>query len=256
MPETLNLHLNRDGIIEPATQMALIINSVAALTLAALETADMNNLPSLGSFHVRPAPETEEKRREQCTHWVLNKGIEDIAAAVRSSLEEALLFISVGKLSGNVQTFGEFEGAVLDIRHRAQALNFPGLLKEVEAGLSADLTMKDEMKSLQRVRNCLVHRRGIVGVTDCDEGTTELVVKLPYLRFAADIDGQLEDLTFGTPLIKDTMIVVKLEVRERRFALGSQVQFSKQEFNEITSACWHFANEIAAKLPHYPTPAT
>lgn len=247
----IKITLNRDGIIQPATSTMLTVNSSAAVAIRALETADMNDLPWLGSFRVEPELNTEDLRRAQCLQWILTKGIEDIAGAVRSALEEAFLYISIGELAGTAKTWGQFEEGRAAALKKRQTLNFPDLLAAVEGKLTGELSMKEEMKSLQRVRNCLVHRNRIVGPSDCDSGTEVLTARLPYLQFTADLDGESKELAAGMFFPGGTEITIKLAKKDRVFPLGSVISFEVEDFNEITASCFYFATDVANKLPQY-----
>src|ERR1700720_1112195 len=68
------------------------------------------------------------------------------------------------------------------IRKPAASWPFPKLLAHVNAGLTSPLEFEREFLSIQRVRNCLEHRGGIVRKQDLDDQAAALTLSFPRLK--------------------------------------------------------------------------
>ncbi|WP_206637212.1 hypothetical protein [Mesorhizobium sp. M6A.T.Cr.TU.017.01.1.1] len=148
-----------------------------------------------------------------------------------------------------VETWGEFEDIYLAAEKKASSLNFPDLLLAVQAQLATKLDFFEEYRSLQRARNCLEHRNGVVGHIDCDEGEGALSLKLPRLKCFTVSDGEEIEVHKNQYFEKGGTIKIKRDLRIRVFALGETVSFTAEEFSEIAMALRLFVADIAPKLP-------
>lgn len=199
---------------------------------------------------------TAPERYALYENWLLSKGFHELARGVHETLEEGLLFIEILKYRPTQTTWAEFQAHIAQIRSRAGRLPFPALLAEVNAGLTSPMAFDDDFKSLQKVRNCLEHRAGIVGAIDVDE-RQHLVLMLPRLKMFYLKDGNEVELEVGAIIDRYehpemVEILIKRETRTRSYALGEKVRFDASEFHEIAFACHLFASDLAAKLPAKP----
>ena len=160
-------------------------------------------------------------------------------------LEEAFLYLGAYKTLGAVITWGD----VLEMRRVASAYSFPDLLRKVDEGLPSPLIFTAEMLSLQKVRNCLEHRGGIVGDKDLD-ASGKLKLVLPRWAFFAKEDSGDVEIYPDYRAKKDTALVMKRVSREREYALGDRIAFTPQEFTEIAHSCWLLSQDLGQKSPH------
>jgi hypothetical protein len=203
------------------------------------------------------------ERREAFKNWVLSKGFQDLARGVRTTLEEAVLYLRTAAMKHGPTTLAKVEADIAEIRARAGAMRFPQLLEEVNPGLREPMAFEVEFRSLQKVRNCLEHRGGRVGRTDVETGTESLTLSFPrlklfYLRGDEEvevapgeaIDTQAPDNPFGGQT--EVPIYFKRVTRNRTYGLGEAVKITASDFFEIAMACHFFAADLAAKLPILP----
>ncbi len=206
---------------------------------------------------------TDQERRETYQNWVLSKGFQDLARGVRETLEEAVFFLTMIKRKPGVTTIADLESEMQVIRAGAAKLQFPKLLAEVNAGLNEPMAFESEFASLQKVRNCLEHRGGLVGERDVDPTTGFMTLNFPRLRmFYKRADQEIEqapgeainthDATnpFGSG--EEVPIFMDRVNRSRQYALHDPVTISPSDFFEIAMACHLFASDVAAKLPTLP----
>src|SRR5947209_6054074 len=123
---------------------------------------------------------TSAQRRAMYENWLLTRGFQDLARGIRESLEEAALFLSLVVKSNTVSTIQQLESEIVRSRKRASKLQFPELMVEINARLATLLAFGAEFLSIQKVRNCLEHRGGVVGVQDAD---ADGILRLSFPRF-------------------------------------------------------------------------
>jgi hypothetical protein len=103
---------------------------------------------------------------------------------------------------------------------------------------------------LQKVRNCLEHRNGVVGTEDVDSQSGELKLSFPRLRFSAQAEGKEEiEVNVGSYIEKDSVIKAGFVSEVRSFKLGEKVLITFKDFSDVGWGCWAFADELGKKLP-------
>jgi hypothetical protein len=190
----------------PAQLAAKEVYQIFSLAYAALQVADPKDIPSVPGeivqHHMDILGRTELEEKASINRRLTAMCISDLARGLRQSLEDAATYIDMLETPANAFRDGikeqsehamvsSIEAAVLAhqqvVRQRAQAMRHPQLVAKVVKGLKAPLSWTPELTSFQKVRNCLEHRGGIVGLQDLDE-TNLLTLRLPYLK--VDIVGQ------------------------------------------------------------------
>lgn len=144
-----------------------------------------------------------------------------------------------------------------EMRKRALRLSFPDLLTKVNSQLTSPLQFAQEFTSIQRVRNCLEHRDGMVRKQDLDDIGNMLTLSFPrlklfYMREREEIElaeGERVDDQRGEPSVQ---ILGRLVTRTKTYCLGDRVMFTGSEFTEIAMACCFFGQQLAASLPGLP----
>ena len=99
------------------------------------------------------------------------------------------------------------------------------------------------LMSLNKARNCLTHRRGMVGRTDCNLRDSLRVNWVGADIFVQTPSGERLILEEGLYLREGGDVMLQFLERERLFPLGSVVRFSPKELAEI---CWFFIREAQA----------
>lgn len=78
-------------------------------------------------------------------------------------------------------TILEFEQHIEKLCSKFHSKNFPEKLKTIKDDLSLSASL-DTLSQLNKVRNCLEHRAGIVSATDCDPSKNYMSIKFRYPR--------------------------------------------------------------------------
>jgi len=225
---------------------------VVSIGADALQRADFANLPKMEevffSMQFSGPVEDQEARRAQHLNWLFAKGFQELARGIRQSLEEAYLYVTLIKTPNGLTTLAAVQKTIADARSRANELYFPDLLSAVGDGLRERLSFASEFLSLQKVRNCLEHRNGIVGAADV-RGDKALRLTLPRLGVFLRQGGQEVEVERDALVEKGGELLIKRVSREREYALGQAIAFSPADFHEIAGGCYLFANDLATKLP-------
>lgn len=110
----------------------------------------------------------------------------------------------------------------------------------------------DHLVSLWGARNCLSHRRGIVGQADVrDAEHLEVKWMALDLFFKEDKDGSEHPLVPGLNTKGGGVAYVRVAERVRRYGLGDQVVFSPHDLNEIFWSCLRASDQIIASLRQF-----
>lgn len=142
------------------------------------------------------------------------------------------------------------------IRQRAQAMRHPQLVDKVVKGLWAPLSWTPELSSFQKLRNCLEHRGGIVGLLDVDV-TNTMTLRLPYLKVdIVGVSGAVRPFEIGMALREPSQFMVEVAVKTVTFQLGETIEIEPKRLGEMAFACWLFAADIVDKLVPEGAPST
>jgi len=257
-PPHITLVLQPDGVIAPTLRVLQQTVEVVSFSLSALENADLSQPPKFeGSrFQFLVGGDVPAAvRKESYTNWLLSKGFQDLARGIRLSLEEALLYNSIVELARtdlpNIKTWEALQDRMQQFRKRADEANFPDLLAQVNKGLTAPLHFESQFLSLQKVRNCLEHRDGVVADKDVDPDTKVLRLALPRIKLFIEKEGKEIEIDKGSLVEANTAMGMKNVIQEQEFKLGERITFKAEEFHDIGYGYWLIASDLASKLPKF-----
>jgi hypothetical protein len=247
----VRLTLNPQAVVRPALLALRNTMEVVATCLPAIDS--VKSVPQLGTqgleFRFEPqSPQNIEERRPVYRHWLLSKAFHELARGVKQSLQEAYFYIEVLTLRG-ATTMGALHARLDELRAKANDLDFPTAMKRVNARLPKALHFEREFLSLNKTRNCLEHRNGVVGDPDVDKSTRTLNLALPRMKVFFVQDREEIELARGQYFERDTQILMKRVTEETVYKIGDEINFTVEEFNRIGFACWMFTNDLGSKLP-------
>ncbi len=90
-------------------------------------------------------------------------------------------------------TILSFERYIDDLCKRFHKRNFPDKLAVITKDLGLKLSL-ETLVQINRVRNCLEHRAGIVSQADCDPGKNYISINFRYLKIVSP-DGEMSPLS-------------------------------------------------------------
>jgi hypothetical protein len=186
-----------------------------------------------------------KEAKQNFQRWIEGNGLRELNESFTVFLDAihwaCMMIARPGPLSQpfpHVKLQKKFEKAGLDQK-----------LRDLEKDYGVISKYKDGLLTLNRARNCLTHRRGIVGHDDLEKGESHLVVK--WYGF----DGIVSDASGNTKILQPvlprmTISEVKLIVVERSksFKLGEVIAFSTHDLAEICSNYWNETNALHAAV--------
>lgn len=224
-----------------------IYNAIQAFQLQDVKPLPTDSLPMM--FDDGQVVLVQPNQKELTMNWIMRKAFEDFINAIFKSLKEAFKFVKFLDycLKGEYQ--GPFEKTLKELEEIERDSDqdaFPKLIEKIEKLLKKGnvLEFKEEILSMNKVRNCLVHRDGTVKTKDTNNQEKSLLV----LKFVSNnsyvkIDEEFERLTFERRkkevLVKEQIFKELKEVRE--FKIGEEVHFDINDFNGISYCCYKFA---------------
>lgn len=130
--------------------------------------------------------------------WVIRKAFEDFINGLTKSLKEANKIIKTLILSEKPKysmTKEEIENGLRKINAEIESLHFPKLIEFIENYIGHPLPFREEIISINQIRNCLVHRDGLVSVKDVNNNN-ELELKWISLKWYTKINEVSTEITY------------------------------------------------------------
>ena len=174
--EQQTLTFNLDVIFEPASTGISRAYVFVGLAVNALGDSRLTNfhLPGKGQFRFvpdAPSPEVVEGYEQEFAHWVVANALREITEAFGITLDRLFEACLIADYAVNRRT-----GSHISALNEFQRAGVSGKLKRLQETFGIKSGVSDEFRSLTQARNCLSHRRGIVGAEDCtDTSKTKLV---------------------------------------------------------------------------------
>lgn len=252
----VQVNLNGNGVVAPVFRAVRDSLEVLGFALDAIEKADLAKVPPIPSGMMgfglsSPEPVDLVERKGTYTNWLLSKAFQDLARSVNEALQEAYFYVEMLALPGGTMTWGEFQKLMKRIRTTANKMHFPELLKHVGDRLNMPLNFAEEYSSLQKVRNCLEHRAGVVSERDLD-ANGKLKLRFPtYEVFIKGGDGTEVVIAQQEEIFVEAGGVVGFRVSrvEKEYKLGERVVLTPFDFARIAQGCLAFCADLGGKLP-------
>jgi hypothetical protein len=234
--------------LDPQRLASIIDNAVVATSevvnfyFNALANADLARPAEAADARYRfRAPEiAAAERRAMHESWILAKAFQELLRAVRHSLEEAYLFVSLLTGKYKIKSSATFAEFLSPFRSKAASLRFPALLDEVNSKLDPKIDFSAAYVSLQSARNCLEHRDGVVSKVDTHGGETFTIrvprMKIFYLHNGTEVEVEAGHRVDPADDRAEVDVFMRLETGERSTHVGERLAFTLAEFNEIAFA--------------------
>lgn len=211
-----------------------------------------DGLPLFIDDYKKPLANNEIK--ENTLNWLFQKAFEEIIIGLTPSLIEAFKVLKVRDLYLTNNTYENTEAlnqVLSRIDIEAHKMHFPGLIAKIESYLGHILVFSEEILSINQVRNCLVHRQGIVSEKDLNDKDSEtLNLKWQSLNYY-EIKGE-EKILLDYRTRKNGIKVQNLHIEPndnlKQFKLKSKVSIDINEFNGISVTCTKFAHALYDKI--------
>lgn len=258
---TFTLRLNLDGPVGVLQRALRRSMDLVAFGLAAADSMSIEDerpplpdaFPEISFGEPMPVAEL----RDEFKAWTLAGGLRECIEGVELFLQEVHLLCLAHRLfqpSARVVQGSEIHRLLeqLDLdKVTFSTLNVAKKLKELTAARPG-LIEKERRKAiftLNSLRNCLVHRRGIVQAGDCGkDGTLRVRWRKVEALIQAD-DGTEQPVPGpGTVVEKEGHFALRFRFEERVFQMGERVSVTAQEFQSIAWTVFEFALDTRANF--------
>lgn len=189
-------------------------------------------------------PENIEEFKAEFKRWVIGNGLRELIEVFHIFLDhvfEVCLFAFIKKGKANGEDFDEKvkEFTRHDLRDK---------LKTLKKDFSVEPNFPDQLKTINKARTCLTHRRGIVGKKDITMGD-QLVLRWRALNFYFEKDSgekQAVDLPLDEPQLFEGPGDLKVGFTEKQlgFKMGTQVEIQPNILAELCLAVLNSSKEI------------
>lgn len=256
----LHVAVNLDALLgELQTSLQTTINLVAlSLQSQAQQRIDGTalRLPMEGfntTFDARLTWSTDEAQERQRT-WTLSNGLRDALEDTSSFLESARQVLAVWSMRDVQQKTGKLTAADWNKAMHADARAFhrlglpdklPLLTRQYDVVI--DSTLADHLLSINAARNCLVHRRGVVGDRDVNCGGRLTVGWRKLSLILKDEDGE-HPVVLNQRLEKESTLCLRAVDCSKSFEIGERIAFTVQEFADITWGLFSFGSALVSQI--------
>lgn len=191
-----------------------------------------------------------EKRKEKYRNWLIKKGFEDIVKGIECSLREAYLYVSILSKSSEIKTIDDFNKIFPKIKKKAFGMHIPNMMEKIEPHLIKPWSYKKQILSINKGRNCLVHRDGVITEKDIND-ETENAFKLEWVKMKIFYEekGKEKEIIGGESLEGGTIIKMKREDNTICFKRGERIVINYKQFNELLATCNYYAADLVDCLP-------
>lgn len=231
-------------------------NQVVAHFYHAIKNYEVETIPLLETDSLPfiidglPSFDKDQLKIESQT-WLFKKAFEELIVGLTESLVAAHKIFMAFDLA-NQSKAGKFSETELNekldkIHNRPSKLNFPTLLYELRNLAGIDLLFSDELISINQIRNCLVHRNGIVSIQDINDisqnGLTLLYVDLITY---AEKNGELIQMTWDHK--KEPFVTSKIGFQAKPkkvfFRIDERVVLDQNIFNGVSFTSIEFVTNL------------
>ena len=201
-------------------------------------------------------PTSDEAQRMETEGWLLRAACIDLITALNESLIEACRIIRLSRTERDSKRMPFPDEAALEehmskIEADLMRAHIPDLLKELSNGMERPLAYEQEVRSLNQLRNCLIHRNGLV--TKKDVNTTDVpALRLCYMSHKIYVrEGEVEhevdrELKARSPIINAMM--TRPVPKTVDYPIGSVIGLTTDVFNDVAFTCYLFLHALRSDV--------
>jgi hypothetical protein len=240
-----NIHLDLDNVLDVALRgvrrasvfLGLGVNAALDDSFTRYQLSPLTNIQLVPDT---VSKDTLRQYKEEFRLWIEAGGFRELSETFTCYLDAVhytCLWMQVGQDKSSVT-------AIPKRQARFQRAWFPNKFKILTEHFAVGPQHPEYLMSLNRTRNCLVHRLGVVGSEDLQDDTELSVQWLGADMFAEEPNGTRHPFTEAPPdgifLPEGGRVGLQFVERVRTFMLGSRVILSTRDLAEI---CWFYTRE-------------
>lgn len=251
----LSIHVDLRALLGGLQRSLQRTIDLVSLGLIAVDSAPAGalSLPQ-AFFQFTPAPNqkrTVETAKEEYKSWALCSGLRDCVEAISAFLEEVRTVCAVYSLKTMEEVRrADWNARMVNEPRKFHRFGLPNKLGHLAETYSLDTDLSEELLSINRARNCLVHRGGVVSERDTNDGDS-LVIKWRRLEIIVRGDAG-ERVAEPHALFEAGEEMFPREgTASRTFHKGDSITFTPQEFSELGYTFFVFGQRLVKKIEDY-----
>jgi len=247
----VEIQFNTTNILKFINHISGVSNVVATIHHLS-KSGELDSFPPLETDGLPIGFENEQGNIhvtcEDISNWIFLKAFEDLIVGLTQSLIEAYSLLKLHTLSERtavqpITSQQEFETELKNISSKGPKLNFPTLIEEIEKMVGGTLSLREDILSINQVRNCLVHKNGLA--------PTPFSLSYIEMRMIVRKDGELIRLTKELKKSRfsaDQLFMQNMPAKHE-FVIGEKITMTADLFKDVTYTCILFVHELVLKLP-------
>lgn len=230
------------GVRRASIFMGLGVNAALDEQFKSFQLSHISNIQLVPS---NVPDETFRHFKEEFRIWIEAAGLRELSetfATYLDALHRACLVVQTVQAKAPIAEIEEKQTTFA-------AEGLPNKLNILRQRFSVEPKHSRYIVSIARARNCLAHRRGIVGVEDLREDKELQVMWLGMDLFVETPTGEKHYLNEtpkeGILLPDGGTVTMQFVERKRAFSLGAKLTLSTRDLAEI---CWFYEREARSAL--------
>lgn len=195
---------------------------------------------------------TPADRLRETEDWLLRAAFIDLITGLNRSLIEGCRIIRIYKMAkASERTFFKsrevLEVHLAGVKAELMKNSIPALIRELQEQIERPLPLKDEISSVNQVRNCLIHGNGIVGRQHLNN-KEENVLRLVFIQNEVYVKVNGMQVKVDRALKDQGTMVEGLRTEHHNvsidYKLEESIILSTDLFNNVAFTCYLFLSEL------------
>ena len=246
----MTMNINLDGLVGKLNIQLQYLSDVLKFSNTAVDNVKEQNYNDYCAFAQISTADNQklsyDKAKSKFQEWCLRNSFRDSVETIIVFLEECHLVCALLDSRENCRiNVEDYNQIVSEKQKRFHKLNFPDKIEFLRKIFSISSSLEEHVLSLNKVRNCLVHRSGIVGQQDLN-ADNELIAKFREIQFIALTPDKTNERVITGPTIMNEgeHLAVRSQDCEKHFGLGQKIDFTPLEHFRTVFTFSVFGKEI------------
>jgi len=251
-PTEINIAVNLPALLGQLQVRLQRLNDLVRIGLAGAAKVEENDYRESAPFASLQIASDKRmslrKAREEFQTWCLKNSFTEAVDLVSAFLEECRTIAALYRLNGRCSG-ADWNRAYLQDRKKFHEMGFPAKIQHLRKQFGIASKFEAHVLSLNRARNCLVHRLGIVSAKDVDT-TRRLIVTWHSLNLIVVDNATKHETVLSQPMVieSESTLAARIGPHRREFAIGERILFDQDEHRHTALTFYVFALEIVQAL--------
>ncbi len=246
----MTMNINLDGLVGKLNIQLQYLSDVLRFSNTAVDNVKEQNYNDDSAFLRFDTADNQklsyDKAKAEFQEWCLRNSFRDSVETISIFLEECHLVCALLDARKNCRIDVEdYNQIVSEKQKRFHKLNFPAKIERLHEKFSVSSSLEKHVLSLNKVRNCLVHRTGIVGQQDLN-ADNELIAKFREMQTLVLSPDKTTEQVITEPTIinEGGHLAIRIQDCEKHFGLGKKIDFTPIEHSRTVFTFFVFGKQI------------